>query len=122
MGVSKKMQSERTSEAIIELRSAVATGNVYTDLQEIYRAAKEGRGDLLITHYEYYQAVKMIDEFSFELVQNASLPNVIDDIISMIAWEVISKNGRVLFTENDELKELGNIVLKVRYYKPKLRI
>jgi len=111
----KKLQSERTSKAIKELKDAVSKGNVYTDLQEIYRAAKEGRGDLLITHHNYYQAVKMKDEFSFELVQDVTLPDVIDDITSNIAWEMISKNGRALFTESDDLKELGNIVLKVRY-------
>mgnify|MGYP007068770328 CR=1 FL=1 len=111
----KRLQRERTSEAIKELKHAVAKGHVYTDLQEIYRAAKEGRGDLLITHQDFYQAVRMKDEFSFELIQDFTLPDVIDDLTSNIAWEIISKNGRDLFTEDDDLKELGNIVLKVRY-------
>ncbi|MCU0412918.1 MAG: hypothetical protein MUE91_00745 [Ignavibacteriaceae bacterium] len=111
----KKMQGEKMSEAVKEIRDAAAVGNVYTDLQEIYRAVKEGRGDLLITDHNYYQAVKMKGEFSFELIQDVTIPGVIDDIISNISWEIISKNGRVLFTENEDLKELGNIVLKVRY-------
>lgn len=40
---------------------------------------------------------------------------VIDDITSEIAWEVISKKGRAIFTTQDELKSLGEIALKVRY-------
>ena len=34
----------------------------------------------------------------------------IDDITSTIAWAVMSKNGRVFFTAQDEIKGLGNIV------------
>jgi len=111
----RKMQNDRTLEAIGEMKEAIAQGKVYTDLQEIYRAAKEGRGDLMITSYNYYQAVKIKDESELELVQDVTLPGVIDDITSNIAWEVISKNGRVFFTGSDNLQGLGNIALKVRY-------
>ena len=102
-------------EAISEMKEAVSQGKVFTDLQEIYRAAKEGRGDLLITHNCFCQAVKMNDEFSFELTDEVNQTDVIDDITSNIAWEVISKKGRAIFTTQQEIKDLGEIVLKVRY-------
>jgi hypothetical protein len=41
--------------------------------------------------------------------------DIIDDISSEIAWNVISKNGRAIFTNSEELKTLGDIALKVRY-------
>ncbi len=84
-------------------------------MSEIFRAAKEGRGDLLIAHEEFYQAVKMTGEFSFDLANDVTLAGVTDDITSEIAWEVISKKGRVVFTNQDEIKSLGGIALKVRY-------
>jgi hypothetical protein len=48
-------------------------------------------------------------------VDDATTPNAIDDITSTIAWEVLSKKGRIFFTSQDEIKDLGKIVLKTRY-------
>ncbi len=111
----KKDQKERKSEAIKEVKGAISQSKVLTDLQEIYRAAKEGRGELLIIHQDYSQAVQMTDSGTFELVSKAEGNGSIDDIGSMIAWEVISRKGRAIYTEQEELKELGEIVLKIRY-------
>lgn len=108
-------QKQRRTDSIREMLEAVGSGKVITELSDIFRAVKEGRGDLLIAHDDFHQAVRMTGEFSFDLVTDVTLPGVIDDITSDIAWEVISKKGRVIFTDSDEIKTLGNIVLKVRY-------
>jgi hypothetical protein len=108
-------QEKYRKNAILEIQEAVSGGKVITDLNEIYRAAKEGRADLLISHNDFRQAVKMNGDASFELRENAKEVGVIDDITSDIAWEVLSKKGRVIFTDQDEIKTLGNIALKVRY-------
>jgi len=100
---------------IKEMQDAVGKGLVITELSEIYRAAKEGRGDLLIVNDNFHQAVRVTDDFSLELVTDVTLPGVIDDITSDIAWEVISKKGRAIFTTQEEFKSLGDIALKVRY-------
>ncbi len=112
--VKEKEEHSRT-EAVKEMQEAVAQGKVLTDLQEIYQAAIDGRGDLLIVHKDFSQAVVMKDERTFDLVDDAGKPNTIDDITSTIAWEVISKKGRVIFTSQDEIKKLGKVVLKTRY-------
>lgn len=111
----EKLQSERRAQAIEELKKAVSQGNVLTDLQDIYRAAVNGRGDLLVIHQNYRQPVIMKDNDSFEIISDPSAPGAVDDIASKIAWEVISKKGNVIFTEQEELKELGKIALKTRY-------
>ena len=111
----EQLQSKRRTDRIEEVKEAVSQGNVLTDLQEIYRAAIEGRGDLLVVHQNFRQPVVMNDNGGFELVDDASTPGAVDDITSKIAWEVISKKGRVIFTEQDELKELGKIALKTRW-------
>lgn len=111
----KSQQHEQRSKAIEEIKEAVSQGTVLTDLQEIYQAAHEGRGALLILHQDFKQAVRMKDERTFELVEDGTLLGVIDDIASNIAWEVISKKGEVVFTAQDEIKDLGEIVLKTRY-------
>ncbi|MDD2475726.1 MAG: hypothetical protein PHI32_07430 [Dysgonamonadaceae bacterium] len=111
----EKLQSKRRTEAIEEVKKAISQGNVLTDLQEIYQAAMNGRGDLLVVNQNFRQSVIMNDNNSFELVDDASTLGAVDDITSKIAWEVISKKGRAIFTEQEELKDLGKIVLKTRY-------
>lgn len=109
------LQKQSRKDAIIEMQEAVGQGNIITDLSDIYRAAKEGRGDLLITHNDFQQSVKMTGELTFDLVDDATQTDVIDDISSEIAWEVISKKGRAIFTSQEEIKSFGDIALKVRY-------
>ncbi len=111
----QSVQKQKRTEAIDEMLDAVGNSQVTTDLSEIYRAAKNGRGELLIAHNNYTQAVKMTGEYTFDLVDDATLPGTIDDITSLIAKEVISKNGRVIFTNQDEIKSLGKITLKLRF-------
>ena len=109
------LQEEGRNKAIQEMLEAEGHGKVITDLRDIFIAVKGGRGDLLITHDNYHQAVKMTGQYTFALVTDVTLPEVIDDITSDIAWEVISKKGRAIFTNQEEFKPLGNIALKVRY-------
>ena len=114
-GIVNAIQEKGRGKAIQEMKEAVAKGKVLTDLSEIFRAVKDGRGDLLITHDTYHQAVKMTGDYAFDLVTDVTQPGVIDDITSDMAWEVISKKGRAIFTSQDEFNSLGNIALKVRY-------
>lgn len=109
------MQDERRSQAIGEIKEAVAHGTVLTDLQEIFQASIDGRGQLLIVHQDFLQPVIMTSERTFDLAEDTTQHDVIDDITSTIAWEVLSKKGTVFFTSEEEIKDLGEIVLKTRY-------
>lgn len=112
----KSIQEAKVKDAINEVKAAVSGGNVLTDLQEIYQAAIDGRGDLLVVHHNFVQPVIMNDERTFNLIDNPETPGAIDDITSNIAWEVIAKKGRTVFTSDDGIKELGGkIALKTRY-------
>lgn len=111
----KTLQKEHISQALDEINEAVAKGTVFTDLQEIFQASMDGLGDLLMVHEDFSQPVIMTSDRTFELTDDKTKKGVIDDITSHIAWEVLSKKGRVFFTSRDDIKELGNIVLKTRY-------
>jgi len=111
----KVLQQKRRSEAISEIKEAVGKGNIHTDLQEIYQAAIDGRGDLLMIHEDFSQPVKMTSDRTFELTTDKVKPGTIADITSNIAWEVFSKKGNVYFTKQTEIKDIGKIVLKSRY-------
>ncbi|MGX5819078.1 baeRF3 domain-containing protein [Chitinophaga lutea] len=110
----KALQQDQRSAAIDELMQAVPAGRVLTDLQEIYRAAYDGRGELLLVNPDYHQAVDVTPKH-FELVEDGTTPRVVDDIVNEIAWEIVQKKGRVYFTAQPKLEELGQIALKVRY-------
>lgn len=111
----KEQQSQRRAAAISEMKEAVGQGNVLTDLNDIYRAAIDGRGDVLIVHQDFAQAVLMNDDRNFDIIEDVNTPGAIDDITSNIAWEVLSKKGSVFFTSKEDIKDLGEIVLKTRY-------
>ncbi len=111
----EELQKTRRTEAIEEIKEAVGQGAVLTDLQEIFQASIDGRGDLLMVHQDFSQPVLMTGERTFERTGDRTKENAIDDITSNIAWAVLSKGGRVFFTGQEEIKELGNIVLKTRY-------
>ena len=111
----EERQQIKRAEAIEEMKEAVAHGNVLTSLQDIYQASIDGRGDLLIVHQDFSQPVVMTSDRTFELVTETGNDNVIDDITSNIAWNVMAKKGQVIFTSQDEIKDLGEIVLKTRY-------
>jgi cell division septum initiation protein DivIVA len=108
-------QQQERLELIKEMQEAIGQHKVLTDLSAIFQAAKEGRGDLLIVQEDFKQAVRMTGEYSFDLLDDNALTGTIDDITSEIAWEVISKKGRAIFTDLEEFKIFGNYVLKVRY-------
>lgn len=111
----RKKQEQARAKAIDEMKEAVAGGRVVTDLNDIYRAAKEGRGELLIVHQDFSQPVLMRDEHSFDLIDDPLTEGAIDDISSTIAWEVMAKKGRVVVTGNEQILDLGAIALKTRY-------
>jgi len=113
--VVKVLQQNRRIDAVNEIKEAVSKGHVLTDLQEIYRASTEGRGELLAVSNDFEQPVLMTSDKTFELVSDVTKPKVIDDITSNIAWEVLSKKGRVVFIDKDLLNGFGKIVLKTRY-------
>lgn len=106
---------QRKLDAVSEVQEAVPQGAVLTDLQEIYQASIDGRGDLLLINQDFSQPVMMKDERTFNLINDVTKPNAIDDISSSIVWEVIEKGGRVVFLPEGVSSELGAIALKTRY-------
>lgn len=111
----RSLQQVRRQEAIDEMKQAVAQGKVLTDLTEIFQAALDGRGDLILLREDYRQAARIVNERSLEILDAANIPGAVDDVTSRIAWNVVRQGGRALFTSNDSLLELGAICLKTRY-------
>lgn len=114
--VEKSLEVARRK-AIDELNEGISSGKVMTDLQEIYRASLDGRGLSLIVRADYQQPVQMKDDRHFDILpaHQAAQPGVIDDIVSTIAWNILSSKGRVVFTQQPGIPPPGNIALLLRY-------
>ncbi len=111
----KELLYENRTKAIAEVQDAISTGGVSTDLQEIYQAAINGRGELLVVNQDYSQPAIKLDDEKLLITDDLNLPNVEKDIVSFISWKIISQGGRVIYTRQEELNDLGKIALKVRY-------
>lgn len=111
----EERNKETRANAISEMQESVGMKGIKTDLVEIYKAAKEGRGDLLIAHSDYSQPATVVDDYTIKLIDDPTEDGATDDIVSDIAWQVLSMKGRVVFTRQDELNSLGKIALKLRY-------
>lgn len=98
-----------------ELEAAVGKGLVITDLQEIYRACQDGRGDLLIVQENFHQAVKILSDRDIEIVDNNVGLDTIDDISSLLALLVDEKGGQTVYVSQIPNIELQPIALKIRY-------
>lgn len=112
--VIKEIQKQERADAIDEMFGAVSSGKVVTDVQEIWRAAHEGRGELLIVSNSLSIPAGVLSS-GLSINEEKTTPGVTDDIVNDVAWEIISKNGKVYFTDQPALAELGEMALKVRY-------
>jgi len=108
----QKLQNQLKTEAIAELQNARGKGLVIENINDIFKDAKEGRGEILILNQNFIQPVLMRDENTFDLIMDNSLPNAID-ITNEIAWEVIAHKGKVIFT--DDNTSTNDISMKLRY-------
>ncbi|WP_104382874.1 hypothetical protein [Sphingobacterium sp. HMA12] len=111
-----KQELERKNEDYFgELESAIGQGLVLTDLQEIYRAAQDGKGDFLIVQESFHQAVKLVSDRDIEIVEDNVGKNIVDDISSLLALFVEERGGQTLYVPEIPNPECRPIALKIRY-------
>lgn len=110
----KNKQLKIRLEAVNEMKEAVSKAKVITDLNLIYKASKEGRAELLIINDKFNQPIKLKDE-NIEIIDQNDNNQSFHEFSSLIASEIISKNGRVVFVTEEENNSLGPISLKIRY-------
>lgn len=86
-----------------EIARAVPQGKVFTEINDIARAAKEGRAEFLVLE----RGFRFNDQFNnYALQQN---------INNRIAYDVLKNQGMVCFADADQMQDFGRIVLKTRY-------
>lgn len=105
---------EQRERAVEELQDAVNDNRFASDLNDIWRAVNEGRGDMLVVEKGYYQPASFQDGLiSLEDTEQAAAQ--IDDIVDEIIELCLEKGGSVVFVDNEELPTFDRIGLITRY-------
>ncbi len=98
------------------LNTAVGERRVATAVDNIWRAAQEGRGRVLIVEETYHFPARL-DETGWHLTvaDSATDPDVIDDAVDEIIEAVLAKGGEIAFVLDGSLTDYQRMVLLLRY-------
>lgn len=108
--------ADRRAEVMEELNAAMSAQRVAFSIAEIWRAAQEGRGKVLLVEEDFYYPAE-VDTSGMQLssAADATLPGVIDDAVDEVIETVMTKGGRVVFVDNGKLENLQRMALILRY-------
>lgn len=113
-GVVLNYVSQEQEIALEELDTAKKEQKLLTDINDIYTAAKEGRGFKLFVEKNYIQPA-IIENNRIILKVNPSGSDINDDVINEIIELIVNNGGDVLFLEVNKLKSYDKIALVTRY-------
>ena len=108
--------AEQRQQYLVELDRAIGEQKVASTAGEVWRMANEGRGKLLLVEEDFHFPGQL-DETGIHLspADDLAAPGVIADAVDDIIETVLSKQGRVVFTENGQLAAHQRIALVLRY-------
>lgn len=113
--VRENMTAQRR-QALSQLEQAVGERRFASAPGEVWRAANEGRGDLLLVEENFHFPARL-DESGEGLIPAAdpTAADVLDDAVDEIIKTVSDKQGRVVFVEDGQLAQHQRIALILRY-------
>jgi hypothetical protein len=114
--VMQTYMAQLRSYALERLDAAVGAQRSSSTIGEVWRMAKEGRGDTLLVELDFHYPATM-DETGMILspAEDASAPGVIDDAVDEVIEVVMAMGGSVVFVDNGALAQHQRIALILRY-------
>jgi hypothetical protein len=108
--------AQRRTDALERLADAVGAQRSSSTIGEVWRMAKEGRGDTLLVEQNYHYPAT-VDETGMILspAEDATASGVIDDAVDEVIEEVMAKGGNVVFVDDGALEQHQRIALILRY-------
>lgn len=109
--------AQEEEKALDMLGDAIGKGNFAAGVTEVWRAAAEGRGRLLVVEKDYRVTARFGEDNYTILVDEAvatarhKIADAVDDIIEL----VLRHNGEVMFVANGKLDPQQHIALITRY-------
>lgn len=108
----KRQEIDHAVEKLLEEdRNHVAEG-----VKQAWKAALEGKGLTLFVEKDFHRkAYLRSDQFNVTLQPPEKPYKIIPDVVDNLIETIHSKNGKIVFLENDQLKDLGHLALLLRY-------
>jgi hypothetical protein len=108
--------ADRRQQVLAELERAVGAQKSASTVGEVWRLAHEGRGRLLLVEEDYHAPARVdASGIHLTLAEEATGPDVIDDVVDEIIEAVLRHQGQVVFMDNGQLAAHGRIALVLRY-------
>lgn len=111
-----EINRKRNAERVEELGRAVGSGKFLSDINDIWRAILEGRGQTLFVRKGYFKP-GIISGNEIELVDKMERyqKGVCDDVIDEMIEHNLTFGGDTVFLSGDELDKFQNVALITRY-------
>ena len=115
--VLNKHQAEKEKKYLQMLEEANNSQHCELGLQNVWRAAAEGKGRILFVEKDYRpNAMVTIDDFSIVPVQDVfGDTEDIQDAVDEIIESILKFHGEIIFMENGQLSDYDSIALITRY-------
>lgn len=113
-----KVHLDNDKENLIrDLNEKIGEGLGITGIQDIWKAAKEGRGFKLLVEKDFSLPGFIINEEEYHLYLHPPkvAHHVLADAVNELIEIVLEKKGEVVMVENDRLKDHARIALITRY-------
>lgn len=111
-------ETQKSQQArITELKQAVSQNKCVSDLNEIWNALHDGKGQTLFVKKDYFQQATVDEEGNVYPV-NGELPKnkvIIDDLVDEMVEVNLANGGDNVFIAGDELDNFQDIALVTRY-------
>jgi Ca2+-binding EF-hand superfamily protein len=112
----KKGFAEIREKVLKQLEEAISSKKAARGIDEVWKAANEGRGEILLVEINYQYPAKL-EKIGLQLipVEPNNGPEIMDDAVDEVIEIVLNKGGKVYFVENGKLEEKSKIALILRY-------
>ncbi len=107
-------KNDEENKTLSELESAAKEHRLLLDINDIYRALKEGNCLMLIAEKNYYQPC-VIENNTVLLKDDPAEPGVLDDIVSEFINMALDSNCRIIFCGPGRINDINRIALITRY-------
>jgi len=99
-----------------ELEQAASAGRIASGLEQVWRAAREGRGAVLLVEIGYRESADLMEDgLTLRPGTGHGGPEALDDAVDEVIETVYGKGGEVVFVEPGSLEKHQKIAMVLRY-------
>jgi hypothetical protein len=107
---------KKNEQRLAELGKATGEGKLLSDLNDVWKAVNEGRGQTIFVQKDYFQPARVLNGQIHPVgPEEADLKGVVDDIIDEIIELNLQYGGDAVYLTEEHLKDFRGLALIARY-------